>query len=134
MDKLKKDKLVLYWLKSARLDLESAKEIANNTNRYTSALFFLHLAIEKSLKAKFVALYSEYAPYSHNLLHLASKIPLNWSEQQAVLASEINEFNLESRYPDDLFSLEKKASKEFCLKYLKSGEELYLWISAQSNI
>jgi hypothetical protein len=46
-----------------------------------------------------------------------------------LLLSEINEFNLESRYPDEKFSIYKKAGKTFTGNYLKEGKRLREWIS-----
>lgn len=40
----------------------------------------------------------------------------------------INEFNLESRYPDEKYELYKKATKSFTNKYLSETDRLRVWI------
>jgi HEPN domain-containing protein len=128
LDAGKSNKLQTYWSKSSKKDFESAQEIVHNTKRYSSALFFMHLSVEKSLKALFVKKHSEPAPYSHNLLSIAAKCELKLTPAIEKTLLEINEFNLESRYPDEKFSLEKKATKRFALNQLSKTEEILKWI------
>lgn len=103
----------------------------NNTwdARYSGGLFFLHLSVEKKLKALYVHKFGLQAPFSHNLLSLSEKCELVISTLRAVILTEINEFNLESRYPDDKFSLDKMATKKFSELQLKNAKEILKWIS-----
>ncbi len=121
-------KLVSYWIAASQKDLDAAREIFRNTNNYVSVLFYIHLFIEKALKAYFVFTKKKHAPYSHNLLFLCKEAGLDIGEKNIKLLSEINEFNIECRYPDEKFSIYKRAKKSFTEKYLKKGEEFYTWI------
>ena len=65
------------------------------------ALFFVHLSLEKFLKAILVHQNKNHAPHTHNLAYLAGKIDSEFQKEQIELLEEMNEFNLESRYPND---------------------------------
>jgi HEPN domain-containing protein len=65
---------------------------------YASGLFFLHLRLEKSLKAIYVKNNSAHAPFTHNLLGLVEEIGLAVPDVDLQLLAEMNEFNLEARY------------------------------------
>ncbi len=66
--------LVHYWADGSKDDLESALSIFLKAERYTASLFFLHLAIEKKLKAAYVKKTRCHAPFTHNLLVLIEKL------------------------------------------------------------
>lgn len=125
MQKLNIRKLAQYWMKASELDYNSAVSIVGNTKEYVNALFLIHLSCEKLLKALYVEQHGKHAPYSHNLLHLASQIEID--EKFIGQLSEINEFNLRCRYPDDNFKIYKQATKAKAKKHLENLEELRKW-------
>lgn len=122
------DKLMKYWIKGSEMNFDSAKDIANKTKKYVDSLFFLHLSCEKILKAYYVKKKKTHAPYSHNLLYLSKDADLNLTNGQKKLLAEINEFNLECRYPDDKYSIYKKATEGLYKKYFKKIDEFRKWI------
>jgi HEPN domain-containing protein len=125
--------LIDYWVRGSTEDLEGAREIIHQTSRYASGLFFLHLALEKALKALYCKKMSTHAPYSHNLLGLTEKIGITLTDSDIQILAEINEFNLEARYPDEKYSLQKRATKQFALRYLQKAEALQTWILERLN-
>jgi hypothetical protein len=71
----------------------------------------------------------DHAPLSHNLLSLLNKCELETID--AIYEStliEINQYNIEMRYPEDVKSLKQKVSKEYAHQMLKDGELVYQWI------
>lgn len=118
-----------YWHAGSLADLATATDIIQKTTRFGAGLFFLHLAIEKSLKALYVKRHQQHAPMTHNLLSLTTKCGLVPNEAQESALATINEFNLEARYPDDRKDLEKRANKLFAEQSLKTATELFQWIS-----
>ena len=97
MDQIPADKLAVqidYWKQGAASDLESAEDIVLNTKRYAAGLFFLHLALEKILKALYVHKQSQYAPITHNLVSLVFKCGLTVEKQQEESLVAFNEFNI----------------------------------------
>lgn len=91
----KAEALVQYWESRSKDDFESAVSFSLKQS-CAASLFFLHLAIEKSLKAAYVKKTQTHAPFTHNLLSLVEKLGWSASEDIVTLASEINEFNTES--------------------------------------
>ena len=133
LDQGKTIQLIDYWTQGSAEDLKNALEIIHQTSRYASGLFFLHLCLEKALKALYVQKNSEYAPFTHNLLSLLVKIDLTLPDADVQILSEINEFNLEARYPDDKFSLYQRATKEVATYYLTECLRLQSWILKTLN-
>lgn len=96
--------------------------------RFPYCLFMCHLAIEKLLKALIVAQTHNHAPYTHNLIELATKSGKEFSGAQKKLLAELNEFNLEARYPDWKRVFYKTATQEFASNYLAQTKELFIWL------
>ncbi|MEI8347200.1 MAG: HEPN domain-containing protein [Pseudomonadota bacterium] len=125
-DKL--EKIFKYWLDGAKTDLLSAKDIAQKAKRYSHALFFVHLSIEKILKAYCIKSLKKHAPFGHNLISLANTAQLELSLGQQKFLAKINEFNLEARYPEDLCQWRKQVNQKFCKNYLTWAEGFHQWI------
>jgi HEPN domain-containing protein len=130
--KLLDEKVVIqlnYWRNGANDDLTSAREIIAKSGRYGAGLFYLHLSVEKILKALFVHKAKEFPPFSHNLLSLARKCNLELSKSQETNLAIINEFNLMTRYPDDRDTFLQKITAEYAADQLKAGIEIFEWIA-----
>ena len=65
----KKQELINYWIKSYDYDFEASEDLCKS-GKYSHALFFGHLAVEKILKALFVKINDDYPPRTHNLMML----------------------------------------------------------------
>lgn len=124
-------KNIEYWQRGSLNDLRAAFDIAQLAKKNTHSLFFLHLSIEKGLKALFVYKNSDFAPLSHNLLMLSQKCGVEFSLDDSNILSEINEFNLETRYPNEIEDLNNVATDSFTLKYLNEGQRIQKWILDQ---
>jgi len=62
--------------------------------------FYLHLTIEKALKAHVVKRTKSLPPKTHNLLVLAEIGAVNLSPDQNDFCGRINRYNIEARYPN----------------------------------
>ena len=122
------DKIVEYWKTHAQYDLDTADSLFES-KRSPYALFMCHLAIEKSLKAIIVRKTAEHAPYTHNLVHLGATTELAFSPEQKTLIGELNEFNLEARYPDWKENFYTIATHAYTEKYLRATRELFVWLT-----
>jgi len=100
------DKTVEYWRAGARYDLGVA-----------SAL----------LKARKYP----YAPFTHSLLTLAQKARLELPTGYQDKLSEIMEFHLQGRYPDDPSGFYKKCTLRYATTYLESIRRVYRWLNDQ---
>ena len=110
--------IITYWEKSAGQDYKIFNHLYKKKD-YTWCLFIGHLIIEKLLKALYVKKFKKEAPYTHNLLILIDKISLSLDENKFAIFTEINTFNIESRYPDYKLQFYKKCNKKFSNYYYK---------------
>ncbi len=119
-----------YWLKSAAHDFDVAETLFRN-EKYDWCLFIGHLVIEKVIKAFYVRERGETPPKIHNLLRLAEKTSLSFSDEQKQLLGEINRFNIEVRYSDYKEDFYKLCTREFTEEYFTKIKELYKWLLLQ---
>ena len=76
---------------------------------YVPALFFSHLTIEKLLKAHWVKDNTgNHPPRIHNLVILSSQIKLKLNESDIDFLNQMNQFQIEGRYPDYKLTLQKR--------------------------
>jgi HEPN domain-containing protein len=121
-EKLKKR--FVFWEKSAQEEIETA-QILLEKNKLRQCLFFLHLSIEKMLKALYVVRKKDNPPRTHNLRFLAEEIDIELSVENKEFLTEATAFNIEARYPD-----EEGPKPEF--KYVKAkvaeAQEVLKWL------
>lgn len=91
-------KLVRHWSDTSDDDWDSALLLAVG-KKYSQALFFVHLAIEKKLKALVIKVSKNHAPFSHNLVYLAGAARFSLDSQETEWLTEISAFNISGRYP-----------------------------------
>ncbi|MBF0290555.1 MAG: HEPN domain-containing protein [Nitrospinae bacterium] len=116
-----------YWRKGADEDWEAGKELIQN-GRIRQGLFFIHLSLEKILKAHFCVNRRDVAPKSHNLVRLAEIGGVSLNETQRDILADINAFNIEGRYPDSYAVL---PSKDEVALAMTRAEEIFLWLKNQ---
>jgi HEPN domain-containing protein len=103
-----------------------------DSGRYDWCLFLGHLVIEKTLKAHWVKDNKNDAPPKmHNLLAIAERTKLILSEEQKLFLLNINDFNLEVRYPDYKLQFYKKCNKVFSKDKFDRIEGMYKWLLKQ---
>ena len=125
-----KEEHVAYWCKSAQHDLEAAQSLLDS-GRNDWCLFVGHLALEKILKALFVDKNdNDIPPKIHNLVRLAELSKTKLNEEEKFLIDKINDFNIQTRYPDYTFEFYKKCTKDFSNKYFNKITELYEWFNS----
>ena len=104
-------KQIAYWRSGAEEDWAVGRDLISR-GRIRHGLFFAHLAVEKTLKAHVCRASGEMAPPIHNLVRLAEKAQVKLSEAQIDLLAEVNEFNIEGRYPQTLLPILSAAEAE----------------------
>ncbi len=92
-------KQIQHWRNGADEDWAVAQELIKR-NKIRHALFIAHLALEKTLKAHICRNTGELAPHIHNLVRLSEIAGLQLAEPQIDLLADVNEFNIEGRYPE----------------------------------
>lgn len=87
------------WYEGALVDLEEAKSALAN-GRYNWALFAAHQAVEKALRAGFMALRRARAPKTHDLVRLMEGLGLEIPEGLKMEISELSPYYTIARYPN----------------------------------
>jgi HEPN domain-containing protein len=118
------EKQVAYWRKGAEEELYTARRLL--TKRSTrQCLFFAHLALEKALKAHVCQHTQDIAPRMHNLPKLAQLGNVALSAEQDQILIDIDEFNLEGRYPEQWPTPPGIAQAR---RDLRRAEEIVQWL------
>ncbi|MBU0701492.1 HEPN domain-containing protein [bacterium] len=121
------DKHILYWRNMAEEDWEVANQlIASNKIRH--GLFFLHLALEKILKAHVCHNTKDIAPKVHNLISLLELSGIPLKQRHTDLLAEMNPFNIEGRYPEMWRAV---LSQEEADKLIQKVKGIYEWLKNQ---
>src|SRR6266540_7426370 len=119
------EKQIAHWRGGADEAWEAAVDMINRDHRIQFGLFFVHLALEKIIKAHVWRAVQKMPPHIHNLPRLAeiANLPLD-SKNRKVLA-EINEFNIEGRYSD---LLRPPVSLQEARGYLRRAKGTFEWL------
>jgi HEPN domain-containing protein len=118
-------KQIAYWKHSADEDFVVAGELVEK-GRYRHGLFFMHLALEKLLKAHVCKRTGALAPKIHNLIRLAELGQLRIPEDILNAMAKLNEFNLEGRYP-----IVAPLSRSETDNYMAMAKETFGWLMMQ---
>jgi len=93
------EKHILCWRDSSAEDWEAANQLIDS-GKIRHGLYFVHLMLEKALKAHVCKTTRDIAPRIHNLVKLAELSGLPFEQMQIDSLAEINPFNIEGRYPE----------------------------------
>lgn len=118
------EKQVAYWQKGAEEDWAVARHLLDRGNT-RHGLFFIHLALEKALKALICRHTQDLAPKDHNLVRLAEKAGLSPSRKQLDVLAETTAFNVEGRYPDPNAPLPTRTEIRHAVA---RAEEVFRWL------
>lgn len=116
-------KAVKEWVKMSQYDLKTA-EVMLETGRYLYVAFMCQQSIEKMLKAVYIYKKNQLPPRTHNLAYLTDILELNLEEKDKALLYQLNQFYIESRYPDERTKLVKEVNKLKGQMYLKRTQEV----------
>jgi HEPN domain-containing protein len=124
------DEHIRYWLNSADHDLDTAESLFS-AGKFDWCLFLGHLVLEKGLKAFYVKdNQNRMPPKTHNLVKLAEKTTIPLNDELKLFFDEVNDFNLEVRYPEYRQEFYKGCTKEFAEEYLDKIKEQFKWIKS----
>lgn len=127
MNDLNIDLIVSRWRDGALAELDAAKILlAAEKNR--QAMFWLHLTLEKALKAHVVKVTRQHAPFTHSLPRLIKLAQLNIPAEWYSVIDEINIFQIEARYED--FQSEEiiAVDQVYASTLLGKGEMIVQWL------
>ncbi len=125
------EKHITYWIESADNDLSASMSLYHS-GKYDWCLFIGHLVLEKLLKAFFVLNnQNQIPPKTHNLNKLAALSKIDLSQEQILFLDEVNDFNLEVRYPEYKREFYKICTKEFTENYFSKIQEFAKWLKSR---
>ena len=127
---MEKEEKITFWKISANKDFEMM-EFLYKEKRFSYALFFGQLGLEKLLKALYIKLKNESPPFIHDLVKLSSKCVLDLSKKDSDILEEISGFNINARYDDYKDNFYKIATKEYTNKYIKEIGRIKKWLEKQ---
>ena len=116
------------WLKGGQEDWLAACSLIEH-NHLRQGLFMAHLALEKFLKAKVCRETRDLAPRLHNLVQLAALAKLNPTTDQLDTLADMNDFNLEGRYPEEMTAPPTAAESRALMARTK---EVIEWLTQES--
>ncbi len=112
------------WVDGSIDAMDTAQKLFES-KKYHHALFFLHLAIEKILKALYISMKDEAPPYIHNLRQISEIAGLKFSEAEMDQLDQISEFNVSARYEEHKYKIYKKATREYAEEWMRIGLGFY---------
>lgn len=121
------DKQADHWLSSGGEDFEAARSLLE-TGHYRHALFFAHLAIEKTLKAHVTRRTCQVPPRIHNLERLADMAGIDISPGRRESLREFGVHQVGGRYPDPS---QVQLSLDTAGADLLTAEEILEWLRVQ---
>lgn len=117
-------KVVDYWKATAEHDYETMLGLFR-IKRYSDALFYGHIVLEKILKAHVVSKTMEEAPKTHNLLRLAELAKLDLTKKDKETLAAVGRFNLRARYPDMKLQFYKLCTREYAGNNINKIKRMY---------
>jgi HEPN domain-containing protein len=120
-------KQIEYWRQGSMEDWEVAVKLVQD-GKSRHGLFFAHLALEKILKAIVCRHTQDVPPRIHNLIRLSELAGLKLDERQADVLADMNQFNLEGRYPE-FYPLQ--LSPQEATGFITRSEEVLKWLIRQ---
>jgi HEPN domain-containing protein len=127
--KTKKDHID-YWVAQSEEDWEVAMLLIKE-GKNLHGLFFVHLALEKICKAHWIrSSKTHIPPRTHNLIFILSQTDVLISNEQKQFLLEINRFQIEGRYPEQLAQLHGLVINNaiFTQEIVFKAKELRIWL------
>lgn len=108
-----KEEHIKYWINTAKDDYDTFIILFNN-DKYLYAFYLAHLTLEKIIKAHWVKdNEGNIPPKSHNLIYLHKNTKLELSNDEIKFLTKFNDFQIQGRYPDYQFEIQKLLTNSF---------------------
>ncbi|MBF0261193.1 MAG: HEPN domain-containing protein [Magnetococcales bacterium] len=114
-----------YWRTGSDEDWEAALLLVEK-GKIHHGLFFLHLALEKLLKAHVCRAIHDHPPRIHDLVRLTRRAELELTEEWLLLLGKVNAFCQIGRYPGNPMS--QRVSLEVAHRYIDNVQEVRAWL------
>lgn len=118
------ERQIEYWRTGAREDWGVGADLVTR-GKTRHGLFFLHLALEKALKALVCQATNDFAPKIHGLIRLAELADIALADEQKDLLAIFTQYNLVGRYPDTLGQAPTQAE---AMARMREAKGVYEWL------
>lgn len=125
------DKIVDHWQTTSEEDFKTMLNLYNSKS-YSWSLFLGHVSVEKILKALYVRIHKQHAPYIHNLFRLAELCKIDVSKEYSDWLDEITTFNINARYNDYKKEFYNQCTPEFTSIWIERIKIIRDWIKKMS--
>jgi len=115
------------WLAQVDYDLATAEQMLSS-GRHIYVIFLCHLALEKALKALLTEDTRRLPPRTHNLIELAQRAKLAFSQEQRDFIGRVNDTSVATRYPEDLSEIVSQYPEAVAREYLEKTKETIAWL------
>lgn len=122
------EKIINHYKESSEDDFNTMISLYNSKS-YNWSLFIGHITLEKLIKALYVKINNEHAPYTHNLLRLIQNCNVEIQSEYLDWLDEITSFNINARYNDFKKEFYNKCTKSFTNEWIEKIKKLKAWIN-----
>jgi HEPN domain-containing protein len=120
-------KQIAYWRDGAAEDWDVGIGLVEQ-GKTRHGLFFVHLALEKLLKAHVCKSTQDFPPKIHSLLRLSELSGLEVPADRLEFLSRFDQYNIAGRYPSTMQPL---PSKDETARDARLAREVFAWLTAQ---
>ena len=117
------------WAEQGRYNLETARAMLQS-ERFLYVPFCCQQAVEKTIKGVIAKVTGQMPPRIHNLMQLAKRAKLEPNAEQALLMRELSEYDVQSRYPDEIEPAGSTAWQDVAADTLERTEKIVQWLSS----
>lgn len=118
---------IQHWRNSSMEEMEAARALFAKKH-IRQGLFWLHLTIEKMLKAHVCKQTRDLAPRIHNLVRLSDLAGLTMEKDEIKFLGLLNDFNIEGRYSEMHCAIPQKKQLQ---DIIRRAEEMLIWLNKQ---
>ena len=124
-----KEDIVKAWLDHVHEDISAAEDLWR-TGHWLYVAFLCHQALEKALKAYYVATNDEDPPYTHSHTRLLNVCGLTdgLTDEQLRFVALMEPMYIKARYPEQKVRTARTLDKDICQDFIKKTKLLTQWI------
>lgn len=130
IDNESKKEKIKFWEEGSQRDLEMMDFLFKEC-KFSYALFFGQMGLEKLLKSIYISKKDEAPPYIHDLVKIAAKCDLTLNIEDKKILETITGFNINARYDDYKDKFYRTATKEYTTKHISEIKRIKKWLEKQ---
>lgn len=124
-----KEDIVKAWLDHVQEDISAAEDLWR-TGHWLYVAFLCHQALEKALKAYYVATNEDDPPYTHSHTRLLNVCGITdgLTDEQLRFVALMEPMYIKARYPEQKVRTARTLDKDICQDFINKTKQLTRWI------